>query len=312
MVAKGQGLHQDIRGQLHDEHASHQLGRLSIDRQGPGLALCTPEGYAERMKLVDNWKSYASALEERFRNASERHSDYRKMKQLKYKNDIQAYITEMSSLNETVQWSGISFQTQISQELPCDDIIKMVYSRQAGIPDSDRDFLAAVQEAGLIYENMLANPGINSSGKGAPTSTSENSKSGQANQGKNNRSAQARDQSSKNGQGQSALAGIDQTDIDQYKKDKKPCWRCGRDNHMAPWHVSLRRTSPVRPCRLPQKKSPQQNDHRATMSKRKRNPHQPRKYESMLCCVKTKLLDLSNWMTPIRIFDCPRCLTSLE
>ncbi|KAK4165509.1 hypothetical protein QBC43DRAFT_369014 [Cladorrhinum sp. PSN259] len=28
-----------------------------------------------------------------------------------------------------------------------------------------------------------------------------------------------------------ALEGVDQPDIDQFKRDRKSCWRCGRDNH---------------------------------------------------------------------------------
>lgn len=120
----------------------------------------------------------------------------------------------------------------------------MVYSRQGGIPETDEDFLAAVQESGLIHENMLSNPGL--SGKGGPDSIQGRSKSGQPDR----HSRPGSDQSSKTPRGtpsgstsqnprgekkwssnKEALKDIDQKDIDQRKKDRRACWRCGRDNH---------------------------------------------------------------------------------
>jgi hypothetical protein len=165
------------------------------------------------------------------------------MHALKYNGDIAQYLTELTALNEDVQWSGTTFQTHICQSLP-NDIIKMVYSRQGGIPETDEDFLAAVQESGLIYENMLSNPGL--SGKGGPDSIQGRSKSGQPDR----HSRPGSDPSSKTPRGppsgstsmapqgekkwssnKEALKDIEQKDIDQRKKDRRACWRCGRDNH---------------------------------------------------------------------------------
>jgi len=66
-------------------------------------------------------------------------------------------------------------KNHIAKVLP-DEIVKLVYSRHGGLPGTDEEFLSAVQEAGLIYENMLSNPGLGSVGKDAPGSTSERSK----------------------------------------------------------------------------------------------------------------------------------------
>ncbi|KAI4858491.1 hypothetical protein F4820DRAFT_463194 [Hypoxylon rubiginosum] len=195
--------------------------------------------------LVDLWASYELALKERFKDPSERHRNSKKMSELKYHGDVAQYLTEMLDLNESVQWSGTTFQNHIAKTLP-DEITKLVYSRQGGLPDSDEEFIDAIQEAGQIYENMLTNPGI--SGKGKPDSTTEQSKSGHQPRGKDDRSKPGQNQSSKKQDRQTssnrpdskdkrwasnkeALQGIDQADIDQRKKDKCPCWRCGRDNH---------------------------------------------------------------------------------
>ncbi|KAK7754393.1 hypothetical protein SLS62_003686 [Diatrype stigma] len=203
-----------------------------------------------RVGLTDRWDGYVIAITERFKDPSEKHRNVKKMKSLTYQGDTVQYLTELLDLNEVVQWSGVTFQNHISQTLP-DEITRLVYSRQGAMPDSDEDFLAAIQEAGQIYENMLSNPGI-SSGKGRPDSTSEHSKSGQNHQGKETRSTSGQSRSSKSQPKDrqkseakpkldpkdkkwpniiAALKGIEQGDIDQRKKDKVSCWRCGRDNH---------------------------------------------------------------------------------
>ncbi|KAH9985101.1 hypothetical protein F4779DRAFT_629971 [Xylariaceae sp. FL0662B] len=203
-----------------------------------------------KMGLTDRWEGYKTALAERFKDPAERHRNSKAMQKLAYKGDTTQYLTELLDLNEVVQWSGTTFQNHISKVLP-DEITKLVYSRQGGLPDTDEEFLTAIQEAGQIYENMLTNPGI-SSGKEGPVSTTEHSKSGQQNQGKDNGSTSGQNRSSKKPKKDqakpggkptldpkdkkwtnvtAALKGVEQSDIDQFKKVNKSCWRCGRDNH---------------------------------------------------------------------------------
>jgi hypothetical protein len=200
-----------------------------------------------RMGLTDNWNGYVVALRERFRDPSERHRNSRKMAELRYHNDISQYLTELMDLNEVVQWSGTTFQNHIAKALP-DEIVKLVYSRHGGLPDTDEEFLSAVQEAGLIYENMLSNPGLESVGKGAPGSTSERSKpvpppakeprslsghnqSSRKEAGKTTGGSKVDPKSKRWSNNRDALKGIDQADIDKRKSANKACWRCGRDNH---------------------------------------------------------------------------------
>jgi hypothetical protein len=107
-----------------------------------------------------------------------------------------------------------------------------VYSRHGGLPDTDEEFLSAVQEAGLIYENMLSNPGLGSVGKGAPGSTSERSKPVPP-PTKEPRSLSGQNQSSRNSKvdpkskrwsnNRDVLKGIYQADIDKRKSANKAC-----------------------------------------------------------------------------------------
>lgn len=212
-----------------------------------------------RLRNVDTWTGYAAGIRERFHDPGERFRNERKIKEAKYKNDISEYLTEILDLNDVVQWSGTTFQTQISKPLP-KEIVQEVYRHLGRIPSNDEEFINALEQAGLLYESMLANPVLNPSGKEGPISKQEHSKSGQQ------RAAPApgRERSSKPGQDQSskkdrkseklprqkqiwtnvasALVGIDQTKIDQRKKDKCSCWRCGRNNHFTTECLALKDT----------------------------------------------------------------------
>lgn len=202
-----------------------------------------------RLGLVDVWSNYTTAIKERFRDTAERYRNARKMQELRYQGDISQYLTELMDLNEVVQWSGTTFQSHISKALP-DEITKLIYSRQGGVPETDEDFLHAIQEAGHIYENMLTNPGISvghRAGKDTPTSISERSKSGPPHQSRSQQTSNPSLRSSKapskapSGRPdpkdikwatvKEALAGISQDNVDRHKKDGSTCWRCGRNNH---------------------------------------------------------------------------------
>lgn len=223
---------------LSDQHRINWVGSLLSDKAQSWHQQRVNQ--VKKMRFVDTWTGYVAALHERFRDPSERHRNAKKMFELKYAGDTAQYLTELLDLNEAVQWSGTTFQNHISKALP-DEITKLVYSRQGAIPDTDEDFLACIQEAGQIYENMMTNPGI-SSGKGAPTSRPEHSKSGHT--PKERRSSSDQGPSSRPGKAKvpnksdqkwagnkEALLGIAQEDIDKRKKAKAACWRCGRDNH---------------------------------------------------------------------------------
>lgn len=228
----------------HDHHRINWVGSLLTDKAQIWHQQRTSQ--VKRMALVDRWGGYVQALKDRFNDNAEAHRNAEKMRKLKYDGDIAQYLTELLDLNEVVQWSGTTFQHHITRTIPS-EISRLVYSRLGGMPTTDEDFISAIQEAGQIYENMLVNPGLNSAGKDGPTSMTERSRSGHRNQGHSDtRSSQGQNpsfkkdnkrekpSSTKDTKWQSskeALQGIDQADIDQRKRDKISCWRCGRDNH---------------------------------------------------------------------------------
>ncbi|KAA8622038.1 hypothetical protein SMACR_09891 [Sordaria macrospora] len=219
-----------------DAYKIHWIGSLLTDKAQTWHNQRTKQ--CQRMGLVDTWTGYSTALKDRFKDPSEQHRNARKMAELKYEGDTVQYITTLLDFNDVVQWSGTTFRNHISKTLPS-EIIKMVYHTRGGVPSSDDEFLNTVQEAGQVYENMLQDPGM-PSGKGTPTSRTEHSKSGQQSR-KDTRSPSNQSQSSRNRDKQAkdkkwnnvreAVNGIDQTDVDQRKRDRVSCWRCGRDNH---------------------------------------------------------------------------------
>ncbi|KAJ2984543.1 hypothetical protein NUW58_g6004 [Xylaria curta] len=236
-----------------DQHRINWVGSLLTEK----AQLWHQQRVAQtkRMGLRDHWSGYASCLAARFHDPAEKHRNAKAMSALPYKGDTSQYLTELLDLNEVVQWSGTMFQNHIAKTLP-DEITKLVYSRQGGLPETDDEFIDAIKEAGLIYETMRANPGINHHGgssgnklgKEGPTSTSEHSKSGQPRKDTRSKSGSnpslKKDGDTKKTGGSKpdlkekrwasnkvALVGIDQSDIDKFKKENKACWRCGRDNH---------------------------------------------------------------------------------
>lgn len=168
------------------------------------------------------------------------------MMELKYYGDTAQYLTELLDLNEVVQWFGVTFRKHISRTLP-KEITRLVYSRNGGVPDTDEDFLTAVQEVGRIYETMLQDPGLSlKAGKNEPVSKKEHSNAGRPRDNSSNKAARSNPslkqpaaKKAANGDRKDniwattklALEGIDQQKIDARKKAKTLCWRCGRDQH---------------------------------------------------------------------------------
>jgi hypothetical protein len=52
-----------------------------------------------RMRIEDNWKAYASAIQERFIDEEELENDEEKMRELKYEGGITDFITRLDVLN---------------------------------------------------------------------------------------------------------------------------------------------------------------------------------------------------------------------
>jgi len=126
----------------------------------------------------------------------------------------------------------------------------MVYSRLGTTPEIDEDYFHAIQEAGQIYERMQADPAVkNRTGRKESSKDDRKDKDGKADKHGNKdkrdkkdtrqRSPTGRASSSKKTSGKgkdhktgsdkrwadskAAFQGIDQSDIDKYKKAKASC-----------------------------------------------------------------------------------------
>lgn len=199
---------------------------------------------AQRNFFADTWDTYRQAIQERFRDPGKQYRDADKLQKLRYEGDIAAYLTRLQELNNDVGMSGVTLRNLVMTTVPS-DVVRLVYSHRRAIPEDDEEFLEAIQDAGLTYEAMKLNPGLK--GKDESTSrTKERSKEDQRenrfHSGRSSRREKRRSNRSETSQKEevrdkkwtstkSALQGIDQKDIDQFKAAKATCWRCGRDNH---------------------------------------------------------------------------------
>ena len=206
----------------------------------------------EKLDVLDHWSAYSTALKERFRDPARRHRDLKAMKDLKYRDDISEYITKLQELNYSVSVSGIALQDLVTRTVP-EEVVKMVYNREGDLPEEDNDFLDAIVRAGLVYETMQANPALHrrESGKDGSGSRSEhkkpdktpssNSRSNSDRPAKNEKKRKRDDGGDHKKSdtprekcwkdSKTALAGVDNSDVEKHKKAGAKCWRCGRNNH---------------------------------------------------------------------------------
>jgi hypothetical protein len=247
-----------VKAYINTHRHSYSSDTAKINWLGSYLTETAQEWHQQRvrgfedMKRTDSWHAYVEALAERFTDPAQDNKDAKTIRELKYKGDICQYLTRFRDLNTRVQWSGATLRQHMSQVVP-KEIIQMVYTRVGAAPKIDEDFIAALQEAGEIYESMLADPALQKkqdttktdNKQAAPKNNNNNSKGGgQKNTPRNRQPAKdsgtkgqtkatgADSASTKRWAGnREALQGIDQADIDKYKTAKASCWRCGRNNH---------------------------------------------------------------------------------
>jgi hypothetical protein len=67
--------------------------------------------YIKKYFKVDEWNPFVSAMEERFLDRQEERKALGKMRELKYKGDIESYLTDMETLNYKVCLVGTSWRT---------------------------------------------------------------------------------------------------------------------------------------------------------------------------------------------------------
>ncbi|KAG6105211.1 hypothetical protein E4U13_008006 [Claviceps humidiphila] len=171
-------------------------------------------------KECDTWDSYTKALEIRFTDKTKASRDYDRLLELKYEGNISQYLLEFMELHESGQPLGTGLRRQITKTIPR-KISELVYSKHGRDPESDEDYINALEVAGEHYERMVVDgilpaSGITPSKSSSTRTTKDSSKSGGVKRWPSLKEA---------------FQGIDQTSIDQRKADLIECLRCGRDSH---------------------------------------------------------------------------------
>ncbi|KAG6038830.1 hypothetical protein E4U39_007997 [Claviceps sp. Clav50 group G5] len=175
-------------------------------------------------KECDTWVLYSKALEIRFTDKTKASKDYDRLLELKYEGDISQYLLEFMELHESGQPLGTGLRRQITKAIP-QKISELVYSTHGRDPESDEDYINALEVAGEYYERMVVDGILPGSGT-TPSKSDQQSSSTRTTKDARKPGGVKRWPSLKE-----AFQGIDQTSIDQRKADLIECLRCGRDSH---------------------------------------------------------------------------------
>jgi len=192
----------------------------------------------------------------------EAYTSHRKLRELRYKGDIKAFLVSFKTINRHAGVNGTSLKEIINTALP-PDIISLRFSQNCGPLHNDDDFLLATEEAGRHYEELKRTLKMRSYSEGDRKVTyfgaegkeddreRRKKKDRRARDGKDTERKEGKDSGKKDekkgpgrftegkkgvqqwGNIRDALAGIDQGDINAHKATcgKNGCWRCGLDSH---------------------------------------------------------------------------------
>ncbi|KAG5938901.1 hypothetical protein E4U59_003527 [Claviceps monticola] len=175
-------------------------------------------------KECDTWDLYSKALEIRFTDKTKASKDYDRLLELKYEGRISQYLLEFLELHESGQPLGIGLRRHITKTLPL-KISELVYNKYGRDPESDEDYINALEVAGEYYERMVLD-GILPASVTAPSKSDQQPSSTRTTKDSRKSGGTQRWPSLKE-----ALQGIDQASINQRRADLIECLRCGRDSH---------------------------------------------------------------------------------
>ena len=210
----------------------------------------------------DTAAAYWDAIQEEYVDPMEAYTNHRKLRELRYKGDIKAFLVSFKTINRHAGVNGTSLKEIINLALPA-DIISLRFSQNRGPLHNDDDFLLATEEAGRHYEELKRTLKMRTYDDGNRKVTyfgqEEKEESRERRGGKSGRKDKERDgkkedkrrndnPGNKDKQGpkdaakkgvqqwssiRDALAGIDQGDINAHKATcgKNGCWRCGLSTH---------------------------------------------------------------------------------
>jgi hypothetical protein len=203
----------------------------------------------------DNWVAYSEALVNEYTDPREGAVAHDKLKALKYKGDIKAYLTSFTTLNRLAGSNGEGLQDIINEALP-HEIINVRFYQNPRALTTDQDFLTATYEAGRHVETLKALT-ARKDAKAGGSAPKKDSKDGQGS-GKGSGKA-ATSQGDKGGPKQTgtsgsggksektwtsqytgdnrwgskaeALKGVPRNEAAEYEKSPNNCWRCGDTTH---------------------------------------------------------------------------------
>jgi hypothetical protein len=131
----------------------------------------------------DNRVAYSEAIVNEYTDPREGAVAHDKLKALKYKGDIKAYLTGFTTLNRSAGSNGEGLQDIINQVLP-DEIIDVRLYQNPRALVTDQEFLTAIYEAGQHVETLKAlkarKAGKTTSGPTPKPKDGKNGKDGQS------------------------------------------------------------------------------------------------------------------------------------
>jgi hypothetical protein len=109
--------------------------------------------YMKKYFKVDEWNPFVSAMEERFLDRQEERKALGKMRELKYKGDIESYLMDMETLNYKVCLVGTPWRTLLGDGLSGDLQYRLSTTKQE--PGNNIDYVESVGRVQLAMEEFL-------------------------------------------------------------------------------------------------------------------------------------------------------------
>ena len=219
-------------------------------------------GELKASKTKDTWRQFKAAMEDRFTDHMEMRKDWRKMRQLRYKGDIQEYLSKLLEINGRVGAKGEPLREVITAAMT-PEMHRAIYQRYRRLPVDDKELIAAVRDVGIIEEEIalsraqiqkMKKMGLEDSDdeeekKKGKKKKKDKQKVDKGKKGKEKEPEKRKDKSGKRDPKSSnvpidfsalkrvwdtpfqALKGIKQEQIDKFKEAEKDCIRCGYDGH---------------------------------------------------------------------------------
>jgi len=195
----------------------------------------------------DTWGAYSEAILAEYTDPREGATAHAKLKVLKYKNDIKAYLTSFRTLNLQAGSSGEGLQDIINETLP-NDIIDVRFYQNPQPLRTDEDFLTATYEAGRHVEELQALKARKAARNAATSRDNHPRKPDEKDRAprkeeerRDNRPNRPDNPPPKNASwfGKSdtwptideAMKGLPHGEKEEYRQSREDCWRCRRSGH---------------------------------------------------------------------------------